>query len=194
MKANRAMREDARRFGNDERGVSEAIGYIITFGISTIVLVTSLQAFMVIQGHTSSIAVDRAVEEVATHVAFAMEEALRAGSKYPEATFSMTISVPPDVNGVVYRVQLYREEVWVTSVDAQEVIVNSERVESQGASKAEFVQRAGVSVLCDNPSTVILGGTCDVHSRERSITIVYKDPGDGKGPGVYIDRPKGVDT
>lgn len=187
MKANRAFRDHSRRFGDDERGVSEAVGYIITFGISTIVLVTSLQAFMVIQGHTDSIAMDRTVEEVSAHVALAVEEALRAGSNYPDASFSMAVTVPREVNGITYRIDLYQDEVWVTSVDAQEVIVNSERVESQGARKASFVQRSGTEVLCTNPNTLIDGGTCSIPSGEGSLTIVYRDPGTGSR-GVYIER------
>lgn len=188
MKANRRPRDKHPMFRDDEQGVSEAVGYIITFGISTIVLVTSLQAFLVIQEHTRTVAIDRTVNEVAAQVAFAVDEALRAGATYPDASFSMTVTVPPDVSGEDYRIMLHQGYVWVVATNA---LQDESAGETRGRAQANFVKRAGVDVHCTNPAVTVQDGVCMVSSRETKVMIVYKDPDGTTGPlnaGVYFER------
>lgn len=193
MRANRRALEHPRRFGKDEQGVSEAVGYIITFGISTIVLVTSLQAFLVIQRHTNDIAIDRAVHEVSAQVAFAVDEALRAGSTYPDANFAMSLTIPREVAGGTYTISLHEDHVWVEATDAlpEEHTPDGEKLETRGRARADYVQRAGAESLCKLPTTEIPDGVCRIQSHEGELVITFADPDGVAGPltpGVYIKR------
>lgn len=189
MKANRAPRtaHGGRRFRDDERGVSEAVGYVITFGISTIILVTSLSTFTTIRDHTSTIAVDSALRDIATQVVFAVEEALRSGATYPDATFSMTIQIPEEIDGISYDVELHATRVAVIAREADaEKWVGGEPLDVKGRYYLNFLQRAGSEVLCSHPNPpAIPGGACVISSGEGQITVVHDEP-TGFNRGVYL--------
>ncbi len=190
MKANATPRKAQRRFASDERGVSEAIGYVITFGISTIILVTSLHTFNSIQDYTRDLAIDRGLRELGAQVAFAVEEAVRAGDTYPDTAFSMRIAIPRDIHGEGYRVYLNESHVWLVSLEAQAVTkgLAKEDLDVRGRYHVPFVQRVDAEVLCTDVPPVIVGLACFVNSEEGELTVVYDDPdgGGGSGAGVYF--------
>lgn len=195
MKANRQAAElrlsrqaPVWSFAADERGVSEAVGYIITFGVSTVILVTSLQTFSVISEQTNTMAVDSALRDIGAQLAFAVEEALRAGATYPDAVFSMTVDVPRDINGQGYHVQMTQTEVWVVAREsAAETteIATGERLNATGRYHLTFITRADAVTLCTETPPTIPDGTCIVNSEEGEITVVFDRPA-GFGRGAYF--------
>lgn len=202
MKANRAVRRAPvprrghgqhrpgapRRFLDDDAGVSEAVGYIITFGISTVILVTSLQAMTSIQHYTEDISRDRAADEVSAQVAFQVQQALKAGAKFPESQADFTIPVPREVAGSPFRIVLTNHTVYTNAT----VLQSARSVGALGTAETPLLNKSATKVLCNGPSTEITGGTCAILSSIGEITISYgkvEVNGVADRWGVYIRNP-----
>lgn len=178
MKANRFARVEGRGFRDDERGVSEVVGYMIAFGMSSIILVMSLAAFNMMRDHTGDMVADRSVKEVANRVSFGVEEALQAGSQFPESEFERKLRLPQLDNHGSYTVELSSEQIRVFTKDAGPPVFDEDdnEIESMGRAIVSFPPRANAHVLCLDADTSMENGRCSVSSEEGELIIVYGEP------------------
>ncbi|MBW3582620.1 MAG: hypothetical protein KY455_05920 [Euryarchaeota archaeon] len=188
MKANRAFRDPSPgiRFRDDESAVSEAIGYIITFGVSTIVLVASLSAFSTIRDYTTDLAIDRALDEVGAQVSFAIGEAKRAGANYPGSDYDFTVTLPRDIDGVGYELYITDRDKLVLEADS---LATPDSKGALGTVVIDILSRAGVETLCPTRDTVLGDGRCWAVSGSGELVVTYGTTTDENGAavtGVYF--------
>lgn len=115
----RTLNDRHRRstFQRDERGVSEVVGFILTFAISSLFLLAAMTAFS--SARTNSDYVITAVElkALADDVAGKVVQAGLEGQDFPNATMNLTINLPQDLNGHPYYVQARAWGVYVNTTD-----------------------------------------------------------------------------
>lgn len=145
----------ARRFRSDDRGVNEIVGYILTFALSAIILLISVQSFTVARQNSDSVITAVELKAIANRVATRVVEAAQLSQEFPNATYSVTINVPQDLNGHPYYVQLDGNRVYA--------------VTSNGDAAAE-------ATLFNLPATG-LSVTGTVQSSAERIIITYAAPG-----------------
>lgn len=192
MKANRRARSTPAAVWDDQRGVSEVVGYMIAFGMSSIILVMSLSAFNMMRDHTGDLVADRSVAEVASRVSFAVEEGLQAGAQFPESEFSRTLRLPQLDNHRTYTVELEEGNVWVNATDAAGAVKDEEGndIDTMGRANVTFAPRARAVVLCPGGETEFENGRCSVSSEELELIVKYGEPDPDCDPDV--DTCKGV--
>jgi len=109
--ASRWLDGPAQGADGDERGVSEVIGYLLIFGILSIVLVLSMVAFNVLHDRAEDNVVRLQAGSVAQRVAAsAVDAALFAESHDPDtSTYIHPLGLPEDLEGHGYHVHLEAE-------------------------------------------------------------------------------------
>lgn len=91
----------------DSQGVSEVIGYLLVFGILSIVLVLSMSAFSVGQEAAQGRAVQLRAESAAARVAgVVVQTAILAEQQGPSAAVAYGVDLPTDLEGASYVVSL----------------------------------------------------------------------------------------
>lgn len=195
MKANRRARQKipARSFMDDERGVSEIVGYMIAFAMGSIILVLSLTGFNAMRDYSGDMVADRTVKEVAHRISFAVDESLESGAQHPLSEFSRELRLPREVSGNTYTIELGPGNVWVNTTDAGPSIKdeNGNDLETRGRANVTFSPRVASTVLCGQPDTdpaVWDEGSCSAHSMDGKVSVKYGRPGGGD-EGVYLVRP-----
>ncbi len=190
MKANRHARSDPVGLWEDRRGVSEVVGYMIAFGMSSIILVMSLAAFNMMRDHTGDLVADRSVNEVANRVSFAVDEALQAGAQFPESEFSRSLRLPQLDNHESYTVEMGSENVWVNATDAASSVKDADGndIDTLGRANVSFIPRAKAVVLCSGGETQIPNGRCSVESGDGELVVKYGRPDEESDRGVYFAR------
>lgn len=103
----------------DERAVSEVVGYLLVFGILSVILVLSMYAFSLIQARAEESVVEVEGESVAQRVASAVVNAAlfveqnynasRAASLAPK--YTQPLDLPADLQGHAYTLALVSGEV-----------------------------------------------------------------------------------
>lgn len=95
-----------RAFRRDDRGVNEVVGYILTFALSAIILLISVQSFTVARQNSDSVVTAVELKAIANRVAARVVEAAQLSEEFPNATYSVTLNIPQDLNGHPYYVEL----------------------------------------------------------------------------------------
>lgn len=97
-----------RGFGGDSQGVSEVIGYILVFGILSMLLVLSMASFNIAQGSARERAVELRAESAAARVAGVLvQTAILAERESASATaLAYRIDLPTDLEGMAYEIHL----------------------------------------------------------------------------------------
>lgn len=105
--ASRSLR-DSPNLPDDERGVSEVIGYILVFGILSMILILAMVAFSVIHGRAESAVVAVEGQSVAQRVASSVVNAALFAERYPgsDASYLQALDLPAQLEGNDYTVQL----------------------------------------------------------------------------------------
>jgi hypothetical protein len=200
LKANRSARRSLAGLHHDERGASEIVGYMIAFLMGSLILVMSLTGFNMMRDYSGDLLADRTVSEMAHRVTFAVEEALQAGSQFPESEFSRTIRLPKDINGHTFTVDLGPANVWVNLTNPGPHIKdeNGNDLETMGRANVTITRRAGADVLCGTSGVDSLDVSCNSFSSDGEVVIRYGLPSLRPGepepdkpikPGVYFIRP-----
>lgn len=192
MKGNRRARS-LERFGEDDRGASEMVGYMIAFALGSMILVLSLTAFNTMRDHSGEMVADRAVSEMAHRVAFAVEESLSSGADFPDSDFSRTLRLPAEVSGHTFTIELGRANIWVNLTNAAPAVKDEKGndLETLGRTNVTFTPRANAEVLCSGGRTELPGAaTCRVHSNDGEVTIRFAapDPAKPNEKGVFMVR------
>ncbi len=96
-----------RRLAGDESAVSEVVGYILIFGILSMVLILSMVAFGAVQDRAEARVVLLQADSAAERVASAtVDAALFAETYGASANFSQAVLLPDDLEGRAYTVTL----------------------------------------------------------------------------------------
>jgi hypothetical protein len=91
----------------DSAGVSEVIGYLLVFGILSMVLVLSMSAFSIGQEAAQSRAVQLRAESAAARVAgVVVQTAILAEQQGTSAAIAYLVDLPQDLEGAAYTVSL----------------------------------------------------------------------------------------
>lgn len=97
-----------RLFARDDSGVSEVVGYILTFALSAIILLISVQSFTLARSNSDSVIMAVELKSLATRVSSRVIEAGLVSHEFPDATYSVTIQIPKDLHGVPYYIEAYQ--------------------------------------------------------------------------------------
>ncbi|RDZ65093.1 hypothetical protein C5B90_01630 [Haloferax sp. Atlit-12N] len=115
-------RRGSRRFGSTDRGVSTALGYVLTLSI-TVVLISGL---LVAAGGFVSDERERVTETeldvIGNRLASSLESADRVGAAPGESRVEATIRLPPRVAGTTYSIKVVSgspNELVLTSTDPE---------------------------------------------------------------------------
>ncbi len=199
MKANRQARHNRSggSFMDDERGVSEIVGYMIAFAMGSVILVLSLTGFNAMRDYSGDMVADRTVNEVALRISFAVDESLQSGAQHPVSEFSREIRLPEKVSGNTFGVELGPKNVWVNTTDAGPVVKDGDGndLETMGRANVTFIPRAPPTrVLCGQSDTDTSNweeGGCTGFSGDAKLIVKYgrPDPAEPDLQGVYLVRP-----
>ncbi len=165
-------------FVTDQDGVSEVIGFMLTFGIISMILIISMVAFADVQEEAEARVVELHAEAVADRVAgIIVEAALFAEVQGPSSRFQYRLDLPLDFEGADYTVALVDSDA-DTQPDAVEVFITRAGVRVQ----AELLQAgggfaAGGVALCEPPATIVAG----------PLLVRYDYGPGGVGPCIFIE-------
>lgn len=99
----------------DDRGVSEVVGFILSFALSAVFLMISLTSFYAAKSNTEAVVSAVELRAIADRVASRVVEAGLMGQEFPNATYNVTVAIPTDLNGVPYYVDATPAAIHVNS-------------------------------------------------------------------------------
>ena len=106
----------ARFAGNDE-GVSEVIGFVLSFALSAMFLLIAMNSFWTAKDNTDSVVTAVELKTIANRVASKIVEAGLASQEFPNATLNVRVALPQELNGHPYYVVATPGVVYVNSTD-----------------------------------------------------------------------------
>lgn len=106
------------RRSNDE-GVSEVLGFILSFALSAVFLMIALNSFYAAKGNTEAVVNAVELRAIADRVSARVVEAALIGQEFPNATYNVTIAVPTDLNGLPYYVEATASTIYVNASGGQ---------------------------------------------------------------------------
>lgn len=93
-----------RAMARREEAVSEILGYILMFALSSVILVVSLQSFTSAKQGSEDIVSSVEMRSLADRVSARLLEASKVAQEFPNATYNITLRVPTTIGGETYRV------------------------------------------------------------------------------------------
>lgn len=107
-----------RRFlRRNDAAVSEVVGYILTFALSAIILLISVQSFTVARQNSDAVVTAVELKAIANRVANRIVEAGQISDEFPNATYTVTVNIPQDLNGHPYFIQVFPDRVFASTMD-----------------------------------------------------------------------------
>lgn len=101
------MRRCASPCRSDEQAVSEVVGYVLIFGILSMILILSMLAFAAVQDRAEAAVVAIEGESIAQRVASAVVNAALFAERHPaNASYLQPIDLPTDLEGNAYVIHL----------------------------------------------------------------------------------------
>jgi hypothetical protein len=107
-----------RSLHQDDRAISEVLGFILSFALSAIFLMIALSSFYAARNNTDGIVAASELRSVADRVATRIVEAGLVGQEFPNATINLTLNIPQDLNGHPYQIVAKKTGIWVNASDA----------------------------------------------------------------------------
>jgi len=105
-----------RAFARRDEAVNEVMGYIMMFLLSAVVLVMSLQSFTASKESSEEIVATAEAQSLANRVAGHLLEMSKAADEFPNASYSVTFTVPEQIAGEPYYVEATPASVAVETV------------------------------------------------------------------------------
>lgn len=105
------------RLTQDDTGVSEVIGFVLSFALSAIFLLIAMNSFWVAKDNTDGVVTAVELKTIANRVAARIVEAGLSSQEFPNATLNVTIPLPQDLNGRGFYVEARAWAVYVNSTD-----------------------------------------------------------------------------
>lgn len=140
----------------DDEGVTEVIGFVLSFALSAIFLLIAMSVFYNARDNTDAMIEGVELKSIANQVAARVVEAGLVGQEFPNATMNIALDVPKAVNGLPYTIRIDNDAVRVSADDG-----------SATATATTF--------RLDAVSGIVVGGT--VRSSSERVIIVYEQTG-----------------
>lgn len=112
------MKARPRALRDAEQAVSEVIGYILMFFLSSAILMLSLQAFLYSRHTTEDLRTANEIKIVAERLAAEVGQAGIVASDMPDAIYETVVKLP-DLNGQSYYVNASGGQIWVNTTDGR---------------------------------------------------------------------------
>lgn len=114
-----AARRKLRRLARaSDEAVSEVLGYILMFFLSSAVLVLSLQAFLQSRDATTDLQVANELRLLSDRVANEVLQAGLVAGEFPNSTYELTLALP-DLPGHTFYVNASSTTVWANTTDGK---------------------------------------------------------------------------
>lgn len=107
----------APRFGSDDRAVSEVIGFVLSFALSAVFLMISLNTFFVAKNNSDDVVTGAELKTIADRVASRIVEAGLIGQEFPNSTLNLTLNIPSSLNSHSYYIEARTHGVYANVTD-----------------------------------------------------------------------------
>jgi len=151
---------------SNKNGISNVLGYLLSFAIASIVMVSAVIITSGIINNRTAAVAELQAQSIANKVADAIVEAVTVDQSMPEGDYTKTMDIPLDIAGRQYYIDITDAAVYVNTTDG--VVSKSAPTYGAGSSKT------GIS-----SDTIYSGGGEIEISLERSDVIYKFDFGTG---------------
>lgn len=103
----------------DDEAVTEVIGYVLSFAISAIFLLISLNVFHAARANTEEVVTGVELKTIADRVASRIVELGLVSQEFPEARMNVTLNIPQTLNGRLYTITGTAALITVETNDAE---------------------------------------------------------------------------
>lgn len=100
-----------RSFLRRDDGVTEVIGYVLSFALSAIFLLLALNVFWAARENTESVTTAVELKTIADRVSTRIVELGAVSQEFPNASMNVTLVIPQTLNGSPYLITLHPEYV-----------------------------------------------------------------------------------
>lgn len=112
------MRPIRRLFRSDE-GVTEVIGYVLSFALSAVFLLLALNVFWAARANTEHVTTGVELKAIADRVAARIVELGLISQEFPNAHMNASIDIPQSFNGRLYTIVAIKENVTASTNDGE---------------------------------------------------------------------------
>ena len=112
------MKAKPRALRHAEEAVSEVIGYILMFFLSSAILMLSMQAFLFSRHTTDDLRTASELNLIAERMAGEIAQAGIVASDMPDAVYESTVKLP-DLRGIAYYVNASGGQLWANTTDGR---------------------------------------------------------------------------
>jgi len=155
-----------RHLYNNKKGISNVLGYLLSFAIASVVMVSAVIITSGIINNRTAAVAELQAQSIANKVADAIVEAVAVDQSTPEGDYTKTMDIPLEIAGRQYYIDITDAAVYVNTTDG--LVSKSAPTYGAGSSKT------GVS-----SDTIYSGGGEIEISLERSDVIYKFDFGTG---------------
>jgi len=106
-----------RRIYRDRRGIANVLGYLLSFGIASIIMTTAVIVTTGIIENRTAMVAGLEAQSVANKVADAIVEASVIGQSMTEADYKKSLDIPLEIAGRSYYVEVTDTDVYVNTTD-----------------------------------------------------------------------------
>lgn len=108
-----------RRLIRNDDGVTEVIGYVLSFAISAIFLLLALNVFWAARANTDHVTTGVELKTIADRVAARMVELGQVSQQFPNSTLTANVLIPQSLNGRIYTIKAAPADVTVSTNDGE---------------------------------------------------------------------------
>jgi hypothetical protein len=108
-----------RSLSRDDEAVTEVIGYVLSFALSAMFLLISLNVFDSARDNTDHVLTGVELKTIADRVAGRIVELGLVSQEFPEARMNITLSIPQSLNGRIYTVTASATQVLAATNDGE---------------------------------------------------------------------------
>ncbi|MEA3202142.1 MAG: hypothetical protein QOE90_3570 [Thermoplasmata archaeon] len=149
----------------DDRAVSEVIGFILSFALSSVFLLIALGTYYQASGNTDNVITGVELKGVADRVATRIVDAGLIAQEFPNASLNITMDLPQTANGHSYLVTATATAVWVNATDG---------VAQSNSTTFKLDQVSGISISGSVYSTqerIVVGYSLQSAGTSKQIVI-----------------------
>ncbi|MFA5862955.1 MAG: hypothetical protein WDA16_14785 [Candidatus Thermoplasmatota archaeon] len=106
-----------RLLHKNDSGISEVIGFVLSFAISSIFLMLAMSSFYTAKNNSDSVITATELTAIADRIAAAVIEAGLVGQEFPNASMNISLTLPQQLNGHDYHVDAHNYGILVNSTD-----------------------------------------------------------------------------
>lgn len=137
----------------DKQGVSQVIGFILTFTIISIVTISVIYTASTIVNNRNNLAASLEAEDISNYIANAIVECTATRQLFPHANYSKTLEVPAKLGGRSYYVEVSNQSIYVNTTDdiisEKSTVFNQEQIGVYLEGKA-LMGRGEIIISSDN--------------------------------------------